>query len=251
MRDQAIDAARLLEDNKVCNLTKRVMLVSPLPERVNGLFVSLSIACFDVFSLHEFNESLLSSLKPELIIYDALPMMNSSHELEQLKRDQALLRNVVNNHIPLLILLDEHAFNEREQLGVTGSEWLVWPAEAEQAIERINRLLESQASLTSLQDVLLYKDLKVDLKRMIVSKEGERIELTKTEYDLLVHFLTSDGSVQTRELLLDIIWGLQFYAGSNVVDVHIKSLRKKLEDSAVDPKYIATVRGVGYRLADQ
>lgn len=63
-------------------------------------------------------------------------------------------------------------------------------------------------------------------------------------------YVVWEGAVQTRELLLDVIWGLQFYVGSNVVDVHIKSLRKKLEDSAVDPKYIATVRGVGYRLAD-
>ncbi len=85
---------------------------------------------------------------------------------------------------------------------------------------------------------------------MTVDRGGQRIDLTKTEYDLLLHFISSDGSVLTRESLLDTVWGLQFYGGSNLVDAHIKSLRKKLKDSAVAPKYIVTVRGAGYRLAD-
>lgn len=61
---------------------------------------------------------------------------------------------------------------------------------------------------------------------MTVDRAGQRIELTKTEYDLLLHFMTSDGSVLTRESLLDTVWGLHFYGGSNLVDAHIKSLRK-------------------------
>lgn len=251
MRDQAIDTAQLDIAPKLCSLTKRVMIVSPLPERVNGLLVSLSSACFDVFSLHEFEEGLLGSLKPELIIYDALPMLpGSAAGNEALTRHQTLLRNVINAQIPLVILLDEQAHSERDKLGLAGSELILWPADIAEAMNVINGLLERQTQSADLQNMLLYKDLRIDVKRMIVEQEGKRIELTKTEYDLLVHFITSDGSVQTRELLLDIIWGLQFYAGSNVVDVHIKSLRKKLNDSAVDPKYIVTVRGVGYRLAD-
>lgn len=253
MRDQALDS--IVPDQEstplLCSLTKRVMIVSPLPERVNSLFVALSNACFDVFCLHGLDEPLLRSLKPELILYDGLPLSQLEPELEPLKRDEKLLRNVTSNGIPLIVLVDEQTETARDELlqQLKGSERLLWPAGVNEVLAAINELLKSQTA-ANLQHILLFKDLKIDMKRMIVTRDGERIELTKTEYDLLLHFLNSDGSVQSRELLLDAIWGLQFFGGSNVVDVHIKSLRKKLEDSAVDPKYIVTVRGVGYRVAD-
>ncbi|MFC6333966.1 DNA-binding response regulator [Paenibacillus septentrionalis] len=250
MYEQAIDSFGHTEAQKLCSLTKRVMIISPLPERVNGLFVSLTTACYDVFSLHEFNEGLLSSLKPELIVYDALPLTSSPDYIEMLNQDQTLLRIATNYPIPLVVLLDESSYSRKAELMLDRAEVIAWPSSAELVMERMDAMLENQTGFAKSDDFIMYKDLKIDVKRMIVMKDNQRIELTKTEYDLLLHFLTSDGSVQTRELLLDIIWGLQFYAGSNVVDVHIKSLRKKIEDSAVDPKYIATVRGVGYRLAD-
>ncbi|HIW34888.1 MAG TPA: winged helix-turn-helix domain-containing protein [Candidatus Paenibacillus intestinavium] len=247
MHDQIIEST---EDQLLCTLTKRVMIISPLPERVKQLFVSLSMACFDVFSLHEFNEDVLSSLKPELVIYDALPTVATASYTDVLEKGHTLLGNVSSYHISLVILMDEQTYERKEQLELAGAEIMIWPSSVEQALERIQRLLENQSQFVQFNDHLLFKNLKVNTRKMTVTKDNERVELTKTEYDLLLHFLASDGAVQTRELLLDVIWGLQFYASSNVVDVHIKSLRKKLGDSAVDPKYIATVRGVGYRLAD-
>ncbi|MEK4248794.1 response regulator transcription factor [Paenibacillus sp. FSL W7-1287] len=248
MHEQAIVSATSSGAKKLCSLTKRVMIISPYPERLESLYVSLSSACFDVFSLHEFNEGLLSALKPELIVYDTLPLEDEHSDSEQ-QREQTLLRIARSYPIPLVALRDERAGDlANEELD--GVETLLWPSAVDGIIEHINDLLENQLRHAHFNDLHIYKDLKIDLKRMIVMREDERIDLTKTEYDLLLHFLNSDGSVQTREMLLEIIWGLQFYAGSNVVDVHIKSLRKKLEDSAVDPKYIVTVRGAGYRLAD-
>lgn len=249
MCDQAINGPKQVSMPQLCSLTKRAMVISPQPERVSDLLASLSAACFDLFCLHELDESLLGSLQPELIIYDALPFI-AGEAFNLPEQKQTLLRNVVGTGIPLVVLLDEHMHSRREELDLNGSELLIWPSSVEETMNHIQKLLEKQASPVQLQDMLLYKDLKVDLKRMIVMQEDRRIDLTKTEYDLLVHFLSSDGSVQSRELLLDVIWGLHFYTSSNVVDVHIKSLRKKLEDSAVDPKYIVTVRSAGYRLAD-
>lgn len=250
MHEQIVES-NTTATGQICELTKRAMIVSPLPDRVKQLFVTLSTACFDVFSLHEFNEEILSSLKPELVIYDALPTTSTSSYIEVLEKGHNLLTSVSNYNISLVVLMDEQTYERREQLELAGAEVMIWPSSVEQALDRINRLLETQSRFTTFNDLLIFKDLKVDTRKMIVTKDNQRIDLTKTEYDLLLHFLTSDGSVQTRELLLDVIWGLQFYAGSNVVDVHIKSLRKKLNDSAVDPAYIVTVRGVGYRLADR
>ncbi|MGO4692748.1 winged-helix domain-containing protein [Paenibacillus sp. 2TAB26] len=241
----------LLQNGMLCSITKRVMIISPLPERVKSLLVALSSECFDVFSLHDFNKSMLQSLQPELLVFDAIPVAQAaaSHTLQA---GAELVEAAELHAVPVLILMDQKLYDSRETFALGASELLVWPAKPEQAIKQINRMLLNKpaAAAKADSDIRVFKDITVDLKKMTVDRAGQRIELTKTEYDLLLHFMTSDGSVLTRESLLDTVWGLHFYGGSNLVDAHIKSLRKKLKDSAVAPKYIVTVRGVGYRIAD-
>lgn len=241
-----------LQSGMLCSLTQRVMIISPLPERVKSLLVALSAECFDVFSLHDFNKGMLQSLQPELLVYDAIPVVHSSNG-NTLQAGAELLESAELHAVPVLVLLDQKSYDTRGTFALGAAELLVWPAMPEQAIKQINRMLlnrPASAAKAAAEDARSFKDITVDLKKMTVDRNGQRIDLTKTEYDLLLHFISSDGSVLTRESLLDTVWGLQFYGGSNLVDAHIKSLRKKMKDSAVAPKYIVTVRGVGYRLAD-
>lgn len=242
----------LFQSGVLCSITQRVMIISPLPERVKSLLVALSGECFDVFSLHDFNKSMLQSLQPELLVYDAIPVIHSSTG-NTLQAGAELLESADLHAVPVLILLDQKSYDTRGTFALGAAELLVWPAKPEQAIQQINRMLLNRPAApaaAAAEDMRSFKDIKVDLKKMTVDRGGQRIDLTKTEYDLLLHFISSDGSVLTRESLLDTVWGLQFYGGSNLVDAHIKSLRKKLKDSAIAPKYIVTVRGAGYRLAD-
>ncbi|MCR2805278.1 response regulator transcription factor [Paenibacillus soyae] len=250
---------RLIErtGGMLCPLTKRIMVISPLPERVRGLLVQLTAECFDVFSLREFNKGMLSALTPELLVYDAMaiPLSSAGPVAGQtLHGGEELLRAAEQAGIPVLVLLDEGSYGERVSAMLPSAELLEWPAMPEEAMHRINRMLSERPAHSLFgynEDIRMFKDIRVDLRKMKVEKSGVRVDLTKTEYDLLLFFLNSDGSVLTREALLDNVWGMHFYGGSNVVDVHIKSLRKKLKDSAVSPKYIVTVRGAGYRLADE
>lgn len=242
----------LITENALCSLTQRVMIISPLPERVKSLLVALSAECFDVFSLHDFNKSMLQSLQPELLVYDAIPVLHSSGG-NTLQAGTELLRSAEGQGVPVLVLLDQHSYDSRDVAALGAAELLVWPAKSEDALERINSMLTNKPAIAAHlinEDVRNFKDIRIDLKKMTVDRDGKRVDLTKTEYDLLLHFISSDGSVLSRESLLDTVWGLQFYGGSNLIDAHIKSLRKKLKDSAVAPKYIVTVRGAGYRLAD-
>lgn len=241
-----------LQSGVLCSLTQRVMIISPLPERVRSLLVKLAAECFDVFSLHDFDQSMLRSLQPELLVYDAIPV-NHSLSGNTLQAGADLLQSAEAHGVPVLILIDQQSYEERVTTALGAAELLVWPAKPEEALALINRMLSNRPSPVggaALTDIRQFKDIHIDLKKMTVDRGGQRIELTKTEYDLLLHFISSDGSVLTRESLLETVWGLQIYVGSNVVDAHIKSLRKKLKDSAVAPKYIVTVRGAGYRLAE-
>lgn len=252
MREEDFLMDQTMNEGVFCEWTQRVMIISPLPDRVRGLLVALSAECFDVFSLHDFNQDMLLTLQPELLVYDALPIVHPSIA-NTLSGGEAVLRAAEESGVPVLVLLDRQTYEGRGEAKLSGAELLVWPTKPEEAMARINRMMENRPVLPierSNEDKRVFKDIRVDTGKMKVERNGSRVDLTKTEYDLLLHFLSSNGSVISREALLDAVWGMQFYGSSNVVDVHIKSLRKKLKDSAVSPKYIVTVRGAGYRLAD-
>lgn len=240
----------LLTSRAACSLTKRVMAVSQFPERMHSLLRILSAECFDLFTLHDLNKAFVSSLQPELVIYDATPHPQFNPDAVDALR-AALLQTAHLNGVALLLLVGEQASVATIPLP-EGVELLVWPAEPEEALHRVNRLLPSHSPLgAGVESGYYYKDLTINLKKMMVYRGDERIDLTKTEYELLLMFVTSDGAVLSREAMFDSVWGSHYLGGSNVVDVHIKTLRKKLKDSAVSPKYIVTVRGAGYRLADE
>ena len=91
-------------------------------------------------------------------------------------------------------------------------------------------------------------DLKIDTEAFEVWKSGERLDLTLKEFELLTMLIAQRGKVLTRDLLLDRVWGYEFYGETRTVDVHIRHIRQKIGD---DGKYIETVRGVGYRFASK
>lgn len=90
---------------------------------------------------------------------------------------------------------------------------------------------------------IVYKDLRLIPEDYHVTVKGKETELTQREFELLQTFLESQGRVWTRQMLLDRLWGMDFYGDERIVDTHIKNLRKKL-----GADYIKTVRGVGYRI---
>ena len=91
---------------------------------------------------------------------------------------------------------------------------------------------------------LNYLDLAMDLSRMEVFENGDKLDLTHKEFEILKLLLTNQNQVFTREMLLDQLWGYDYFGSSKVVNVHIQNLRKKLAG-----EYIQTVRGVGYKIA--
>ncbi len=87
----------------------------------------------------------------------------------------------------------------------------------------------------------------IDLERRQVWKNGEEIELTKLEFDLLKHLYDNSGLVFSRGRLLEQVWNYDYFGDERVVDVHMARLRKKLETDPTHPRYIQTIRGVGYK----
>jgi DNA-binding response OmpR family regulator len=89
----------------------------------------------------------------------------------------------------------------------------------------------------------------VDRDRRQASVGGEEIDLTRKEFDLLELLLREAGSVISRERLIDEVWDINWFGSTKTLDVHVSSLRRKLGDDSQNPRFIHTVRGVGFRFA--
>jgi DNA-binding response OmpR family regulator len=90
----------------------------------------------------------------------------------------------------------------------------------------------------------------VDEGRRLVQVDGNPVELTALEFNLLAALTREPGIVVTRARLLDQVWGTTFVADDHIVDVHIANVRRKLGDDPADPRFVETVRGVGYRVRE-
>ena len=92
-------------------------------------------------------------------------------------------------------------------------------------------------------------ELRLDRDRRSVTLAGAELDLTRREFELLELLLSEAGSVVTRERLIDEVWDVNWFGSTKTLDVHVSSLRRKLGDHSADPRFIHTVRGVGFRFA--
>jgi DNA-binding response OmpR family regulator len=92
--------------------------------------------------------------------------------------------------------------------------------------------------------------LEIDEARRMVRVDGSPVDLTALEFDLLAALARDPGIVIRRQTLLDQVWGADFVADDHLVDVHVANLRRKLGDDPAQPRFVETVRGVGYRLRE-
>ncbi|MCT2195740.1 response regulator transcription factor [Paenibacillus phoenicis] len=233
-----------------CPVTQRVILISPFPSEVHELVRELSESCFDVLVFHHLEQGIRNALAADLLIFDLTSYQENI--------DTAVIRSLVGQETggtPSLLLVRESMLGYLDP-ALRNQELLVWPARPVEIVYHAQRIIRNSgprplsSRLLTGTSPAIFKDLWIDRKKMTVYRGGIKIELTKTEFELLIKLLEHEGTVLSREELLSEVWGTTFLGGSNVVDVHIKSLRKKLGDNASRPTYITTVRGVGYRLAD-
>jgi two-component system alkaline phosphatase synthesis response regulator PhoP len=218
-----------------CEITNRILIISPRPATLRSLVAELADKCFDVLLLHHADDPLLNMVQGNIIVVDRtsqLPSTASTAWPSDGASPVLALVNGTNSAIP------------------PGEESVQWPGPIEEVIAKIQQLSLKQTLPIEESRTYVFKDIILDPDRMTVTRNGSKVDLTKTEYDLLRTLIAADGKVLSRQELMNEVWGEQYFGGSNAVDVHIRSLRNKLEDDPKEPRYIATVRGAGYRLAD-
>jgi len=153
------------------------------------------------------------------------------------------------NAVPVILVTARTELNERiDGLNLGADDYLTKPFYVEELIARIHAV--ARRAKDTPPGLLHVEDLTVDLMQRQVRRGARGIELTAREFSLLEHLMRTPGRVYTRTQLLEHVWGYDFDPETNLVDVNIRRLRKKVDDESPAP-LIETVRGVGYRIRKQ
>lgn len=205
---------------------------------------ALSFEGYDVSTARDGAEalSMVMNEPPDAIVLDV--MMPHVDGLETCRRIRAR-----GDDTPILILTARHEVSDRVAgLDAGADDYMVKPFALEELLARLRALLRRSAGTTT--DVLSVGDLTLNAGTREVTRGGEPIHLTKTEFDLLELLVANAGIVLSRDVIYERIWGYDFETSSNSLDVYVGYLRRKTE--AEDrPRLVHTVRGVGYVAREQ
>jgi len=181
---------------------------------------------------------------PDLIILDLMmPKMDGAEVCRVLKREEKTRR------IPIIMLTAKGEEIDRVVgFELSADDYVAKPFSPRELALRVKAVLKRVTTADAPADFLTFKDLHIDLSRHRVTVAGKAIELTSTEFKLLTTLLQRRGRVQTRDHLLETVWGYDYIGFTRTVDTHIRRLRAKLGASG---DCIETVRGVGYRFVDE
>jgi two-component system response regulator RegX3 len=134
-------------------------------------------------------------------------------------------------------------------LELGADDYVTKPYSARELVARIRAVLRRRGEAEPVQDaVLTAGPVRMDVERHVVAVDGESVALPLKEFDLLELLLRNAGRVLTRGQLIDRVWGSDYVGDTKTLDVHVKRLRAKIEPDPANPKYLLTVRGLGYKL---
>ena len=178
---------------------------------------------------------------PDLVVLDV--MLPGIDGLEVTKR----LRSG-GDDLAILMLTARDEIKDRVQGLETGADdYLVKPFSIEELLARVHALLRRRQAPQG--EILRFADLELDIDAREASRAGRTIELTTTEYNLLLLFMRHPRKVLTRDVIMEHVWAYDFEGESNVLEVYVRYLRSKLEEAG-EPRLIHTVRGAGYVLKE-
>lgn len=189
-------------------------------------------------------------LNPDLIILDL--MLPGIDGLEVCRR---LRKNPITQDIPILMLTAKDDVRDRiVGLDMGADDYLTKPFSFEELVARIRAILRRQQRTRGAdgdaphEQILRFNDLQLNTSTREVKRGTREIELTATEYNLLHLFMSHPRQVLDRSTILARVWGYDFLGETNIIEVYVRYLREKIEDSPSTPRLIQTVRGVGYVL---
>ena len=229
-------------------MSSKILVIDDEVHIVELLKFNLEISNYNVDFAYDGLDGYIKAKndKPDLILLDwMLPNITGIELLKKIRSDKELRQT------PVIMLTAKNMENDKiEGLEEGADDYITKPFSVKELLARISSVLRRYniQEMPMEENILELGNIKLDLCKHEVYKKGEKIDLTLKEFELLKLLIENKGKVLSRNHLLDKVWGYEYYGETRTVDVHIRYLRKKIEDDSNSEKYIQTVRGVGYKI---
>lgn len=187
--------------------------------------------------------ALAARIEPDLVLLDlGLPDADGRDVCRELRR---------RSRVPIVMLTARGTEMDRVVgLELGADDYVVKPFSGPEVIARIRAVLRRSAPLEPEQRVISVGGLEIDTEARRAELDGKQLELSRKEFDLLAELARNRGRVVSREDLMSRVWDRNWFGSTRTLDVHVALLRKKLGDGPSKPRFIQTVRGVGFRLEE-
>lgn len=223
-----------------------VLIADDEPSFVEALVLGLTREGFETIVATDGDEALAlsRSQRPDLILLDVmLPRISGLDVCRTIRQESS---------VPIIMVTARSGeLDTVLGLELGADDYVAKPFRMSELVARIRaqmRRTKHQGHTQATEEILESHGITVYVDRHQVDVRGTEVRLPPKEFDLLLLFLRNPGRVLTRDLILDRVWGSDYYGDTKTLDVHVKRLRSKIEPDPNNPTIIATVRGVGYRL---
>ncbi|MFV9511181.1 response regulator [Tepidibacillus sp. LV47] len=232
-------------------MPKKILVVDDEPSIVTLVKFNLEKTGFDVETAFDGRQAVERCEKEpfDLMVLDVmLPGLDGLEVLKELRTKQI--------NIPILMLTaKDDEFDKVLGLELGADDYMTKPFSPRELTARVKavlRRLSSNPSYTEEKELeeIRIGDLVIEPEKFEARLKGQLLELTPKEFELLLYLAKNQGKVLTRDQLLNAVWNYDFAGDSRIVDVHISHLREKIEEDTKQPKYIKTIRGIGYKFGD-
>jgi two-component system, OmpR family, response regulator VicR len=230
-------------------MMKKILVVDDEKPIADILQFNLKKEGYEVVCAHDGNEALrkVEEFQPDLILLDImLPQRDGMEVCREVRKKY---------EIPIIMLTAKDSEIDKVLgLELGADDYVTKPYSTRELIARVKANLRRHQQVINIMDMeqesneIAVGSLVIHPDAYVVSKRGETIELTHREFELLHYLAKHIGQVMTREHLLQTVWGYDYYGDVRTVDVTVRRLREKIEDSPSHPTWIVTRRGVGYYL---
>ena len=225
----------------------RIVVIDDEPNLRHTLSYTLRQEGYEVAAAADGEEglALVASAKPDLVILDVmLPKIDGFEVCRRIRR---------SSRVPVLMLTARDTeLDKVVGLEIGADDYLVKPFSMRELIARVRAMLRRSAQVADVTTPaeIEHDGLHIDTTKHRVSRDGQDVALRPKEFDLLVALARNPGQVFSREQLLNAVWGLDHAGDTRTVDTHVKNLREQLGEDADAPRWIETLRGVGYRFKE-
>ncbi|HWQ74769.1 MAG TPA: response regulator transcription factor [Syntrophomonas sp.] len=223
-------------------MNDKILIIEDEPQIARYIQLELKHEGYQVEITYDGRDGLhrIQQAEPDLVLLDV--MLPGIDGMEVCRR----VRQFSQVAIIMLTSRDQTADKVRG-LDLGADDYVSKLADIEELLARIRAVLRNKRNQARQSKLLAIEGLVMDTERHTAFRDGRTLDLTKREYDLLEYLLINQNIALTREQILENVWGYDFMGDTNVVDVYVRYLRSKMDDS-FDTKLIHTVRGVGYMI---